>query len=87
MYNYNEIKPRLFTDEGQRSFIQIRDKTQELMKKSGAVRINEVMMGSCIETWTVLAAFDRMVEIGDIRELTTHGEVAGQHRVFVSTRL
>lgn len=85
MYDYTVEKQILFTDEGQRMFLGIRDKTHRLLKESGAVRCQEVMLGNVGSTWTMLACVDRMVELDEIREITPKG-VPGQYRVFVSSR-
>lgn len=79
MYRYEDIKPELFTDYGQVQFLQTRDKVAELLKISGAVMIEKCLSG---DSWRVLAAFDRMVQLGELKELTG-SNVAAQHRVFV----
>ena len=86
MYKYYDIKPNILTDEGQRLFLKIRDKTQKLLKESGSARSQEMMTGNSGSSWDFLACIDRMVELGEIREITKQGEVAGQHRVFVNAR-
>jgi len=84
MYNYSEAKPRIFTEDGQKMFLAIRDKTHRLLKLAGAVRMEEAMSGcGGGSSWDMLACVDRLVELGEIREIT-NGNVAGQHRVFVS---
>lgn len=83
MYKYAECRPRIFTEEGQRMFLQIRDKTHELLKLAGAVRMQEIICKVSGSTWDMLACVDRLVELGEIREITA-GPVAGQNRVFVS---
>lgn len=85
MYKYSELKQNILTDDGQKLFLAIRDKTQRLLKLSGAVRCDEMITGNSGSSWDMLACVDRMVELGEIREITT-GNVAGQHRVFVSAR-
>ena len=85
MYKYSELKANILTDDGQRMFLAIRDKTQRLLKLSGAARCEEMMSGNSGSSWDMLACVDRMVELGEIREITS-GNVAGQHRVFVSAR-
>jgi len=82
MYNYQTERQSLFTEEGQIMFLRIRDKTQQLLKTSGAARAQEMMVGTG-DSWKMLACLDRMVELREIREITASG-VAGQHRVFVS---
>lgn len=78
-------KPVLFTDEGQRKFLKIRDNVSELLKKSGAVTMGKAIRGVTGDVWDSLACVDRMVELGEIREVH-YGECAGQDRIFVSAR-
>ncbi|HXJ61077.1 MAG TPA: hypothetical protein VNU68_30900 [Verrucomicrobiae bacterium] len=85
-YKYEEIKPRIFTEEGQRIFLSIRDKANQLLKVAGAVRMQELIQGHSGSNWDMIACVDRLVELGEIREITVAGRVAGQHRVFVSLR-
>ena len=83
MYSYDEEKSNLFTEDGQVMCLKVRDKTAELLKKAGAVRLQEAISGCTGDSWTMLACVDRLVELGEIREVT-NGNVAGQHRVFVA---
>lgn len=85
MYNYQELKPSLFTEDGQVMFLKIRDNVHALLKKSGAVRMQEAMSGCSGSSWEMQACVDRLVELCEIKEITSKG-VPGQHRVFVSTR-
>lgn len=82
MYNYAESKRNIFTDEGQRLFLAIRDKTEKLLKDAGAARCQEMVAGNTGSSWDMLACVDRMVELGEICEITASG-VRGQDRVFV----
>lgn len=83
MYNYATERPDLFTEEGQVLFLAIRDETQKLLKISGAARMQEIIRGQTGCTWRMLAAVDRLVELGEILELTNE-KTCGQYRVFVS---
>jgi len=87
MYKYEELKPRLFTEEGQRMFLSIRDGTHALIKKSGAVTMGKAM--SCGkgggDSWDMLACVDRLVELKEIREIY-QAKCSGQDRVFVAVR-
>lgn len=85
MYSFEAEKARLFTDAGQRRFIAVRDKVHSLLKQAGAVRMEEAMSGTGGSSWEMMACVDRLVELGEIRELP-QPECAGQHRVFVSKR-
>jgi len=86
-YNYEAQKPDLLTDVGQRMFLKFRDNVNEILKIAGAVRMAEAMncRGVSGDSWFLLACMDRMVELGEVRELTS-GDCAGQHRVFISAR-
>lgn len=87
MYDYQTERPALFTDEGQRAFLAIRDKTHQLLELAGACRVQEIMpAGSSSSFRTFLACIDRMVELGEIREITSPKIVWGQYRVFVSNK-
>ena len=85
MYVYDDQKEMLFTDEGQKMFLKIRDRTNALLEKAGAVRMLEMLSGTSGDSWSQMACVDRMVELGEIKELT-NDKVAGQHRVFVSNK-
>ncbi len=85
MYSYEIQKPELLTDKGQTVFLKVRDHVLYMLKISGAVRQGEAISSSKVsygDSWTGLAIFDRMVEIGDLREITDDN-VCGQDRVFV----
>lgn len=85
MYNYDKQRAQLFTDEGQRLFLKIRDNVQLRLKQAGAVRAQEAWEGCAGDTWDMLACLDRMVELNEIHELTGES-VAGQFRVFIWAR-
>jgi hypothetical protein len=86
MYNYQEIKPRLFSDEGQRLFLKVRDKVNGLLKVAGAFQMQEAIQGFTGSNWEMIACVDRMVELGEIMELLHKQEPLGQYRVFTSTK-
>lgn len=81
-YNYLDEKAELFTDEGQRMFLKIRDRVLELLQLAGSVRMQEAISGTSGSSWQMLACIDRMLELGELRELTG-SNTAGQYRVFV----
>lgn len=81
-YLYEDLKPTLFTERGQEKFLKVRDKTKSLLSLAGACRLEEMISGAFGDSWELLACVDRLVELGEIREITGSG-VAGQHRVFV----
>lgn len=80
-YSYTEEKPKLFTEEGQVLFLKIRDKVEEHLRFSGAVRMQEVISECLGATWGMLACVDRLVELKELKELTGT-DVPGQYRIF-----
>lgn len=80
-YEYLLKREQLFSDEGSRLFTNVRDNVKRLLEESGAVRMQEAISGNTGDSWLMLACMDRMVELGELRELTQN--VPGQHRVFV----
>ncbi len=82
MYEYSKLKEKVFTERGQEMFLEIRDNTKSLLKSSGAVRMQEAIKGTSGDSWLMLACVDRMVELEELKELTSD-DVIGQNRVFV----
>ena len=80
VYKYEEEKKELFTDEGQRRFLKVRDGVKGLLKKTGAFQmIFAIRFDS--SSWFSLACIDRMVEIGELKEV---GNISfTNHKVFV----
>jgi len=70
MYKYEEIKPKIFTENGSVIFIAIRDNVHQLLGLSGAVRMHEAIKNSNGDSWLQLACVDRLVELGEIKEIT-----------------
>ncbi len=85
MYNYLVEKPAIFTEQGQVDFIKVRDKVNELLNLAGAFNIMKALKPVCGDGWYMIALVDRLVELGEIRELTGP-DVCGQDRVFVGKR-
>ena len=85
MYDYQNEKANIFTEDRQVLFLRIRDNAKRLIKQAGAVRMREIMQGCGGDSWHMLACVDRLVELGELREVT-QGDVAGQYRVFVAAK-
>ena len=84
MYVYEEQKDKLFTDEGQRKFLNVRDRVQAFLKSAGAFRAEEVFSGICVaDSWTVFACIDRLVELGEIREVLQENAIS-QERIYTT---
>jgi hypothetical protein len=83
-YVYKELKKDLFTEQGQIAFLKIRDHVKLMLNKAGAITMEKAMVAGG-NSWLQLACVDRLVELGEIREITKENEVAAQHRVFVAS--
>lgn len=81
-YQYEAERPKLFTDAGQRAFLRVRDEAARLLEIAGAVRLHKLMLGTG-DSWEMLARVERLVELGELREVTGPG-TPNQSRVFVS---
>ena len=88
-YVYEKEKHGIFTEDGQRLFLAIRDQVNRMLDTSGAVQMGHAAslpdgMGAA-NSWDMLACVDRLVEIGELREVGEDTEW-GQDRVFVRKR-
>lgn len=82
MYEYAKIRPQLFTDDGQRMFLKVRDNIRRLIEEAGAVRMDKAWCKVSGDSWHLLACVDRMVELGELREIPQNN-CPGQSRVFI----
>ena len=81
------MKSKLFTEDGTVMFMAIRDNVKTLLKASGAITMGAAITGAAGVTgdsWTMLACVDRMVELGEIREIQQKYSPTGQNRIFMS---
>lgn len=83
MYCYENERAQLFTDRGQREFLKVRDAAQRLLEKAGAFRQTEVIREAGIsgDSWFMIACVDRLVELGEIREIPA--EMPTQYRIYI----
>jgi uncharacterized membrane protein len=85
MYQYKDLRPQVFTEEGQLVFLKVRDQAHKMLAATGAFQQHYAVRFVGGDSWLQIACVDRLVELGEIREVTPAG-VAGQDRVFVSAR-
>ena len=83
MYKYEDFKSKVFTEEGQIMFLKVRDFVQKHMELSGAVSMGKVLNHVSGDCWEVMACVDRLVELGEIYELTSKN-CMGQYRIFTN---
>lgn len=86
-YQYQNEKPKLFTEDGFALLTVVRDRAQELLKAAGAFRLMELLNGRGItgDSFRMLACVDYLLEKGEIVELPrAGGMVWGQYRVFTT---
>jgi hypothetical protein len=81
MYIYESEVAEVFTRSGQEMFLKIRDNVHALLKTSGVISMWEAISGATGNSWTMLACVDRMVELGEIREVNC-GPCSEQDRIF-----
>lgn len=84
MYVYTEQRNWIFTDEGQRKFLQVRDLVKQKLAVAGCVRMQEIMrdIRGGGTNWEQMSCVDRLVELKELFEVPQK-ECAGQYRIFV----
>ncbi len=81
-YDYKEIKPKLFIEAHQKLFLEIRDRVHRFLDETGVAKMGFILNGSSGDSWVMMACVDRLVELGEIKEVF-HGDCVGQDRIFV----
>ena len=81
-YDYKTERAKLFTDDGQRTFLKIRDHVRRLLEKAGAFRLDAGIREASGDSWTMIACIDRLVELGEIHECQHENYKAAQNRIF-----
>ena len=82
-YSYEHERHRVFTDQGQRDFLKVRDLFLSELKRTGAVTMSIAFKAVSGDVWHTMANVDRLVELGEIVEIPNTHSKAGQHRIFV----
>lgn len=84
MYNYQEMRKNVFTEDGVRQTIKIRDEAKKLIKLAGVVQCDKLIKICTGDTWDMLACIDYLVETKDLLEIKNELSGAGQHRIFTN---
>ena len=66
-YNYEKIRPELFTEEGVDLLVRMCDHSSKLLFQAGAYTFEKVTRTITGDTWLMIAALDYMVERKEIR--------------------
>ena len=80
MYQYSKQRHFVFTEEGLKMLLRMRDQARKLLESSGAFREQELYSGFTGDSWNMLACCDYLVESNDIRLVYDKG--ARQHNVY-----
>ena len=64
----------------------MRDKAFDLLSTSGSVTMGSLLNGFMGSSWTNMAYVDRLVELGELREIQQVAGIAAQNRIFVRNR-
>lgn len=83
-YDYAIERKHVFTEEGSKMLLQIRDTAKDLIAKAGVARCDKMMAKCTGDSWRMLACIDWLVETGDIIEIPNPTSGAAQHRVFIT---
>lgn len=80
-YEYEKERPWLFTDDGQRMFIKVRDRAKYLSSTAGAMQIICLLQGMGGDSFKQLACVDRLIELEEFRRIDR--EQMTQYQVLV----
>lgn len=82
-YNYSQERPKVFTEEGQRTFLKIRDNMAKHCRESGAVSYMKAAKDAhASDSWMELACVDRLIELGEYKCI--YDEARAQDRIFMA---
>ena len=80
-YKYEVERKALFSEEGVKMLLKVRDNVDRLLKYSGAFECGYAMSNVGGDSWQHLAALDYLCEIGVLKKVYDQGR--GQDQVFV----
>lgn len=81
-YNYEEMREHIFTEENQKMFLSIRDRSKRLIDLAGCATMGKLIAGESGDSWHMMACVDRLIELDELHEIKQEGYVAGQYRIF-----
>lgn len=84
-YDYKAEQPKLFTQDGIKVLLQVRDRTQMLLKSAGAFRELEALTGIGGDSWLLMACLDWLIEEGRIVRLAR--DCWSQYNVYAAPKV
>lgn len=85
-YDYETEKAYVCSEAGQQMFLAIRDNVRDLLKSAGAISMGHATKCATGDSWKMMACVDRLLELGEIKEVHRSGSVPGQYRIFVDPK-
>lgn len=83
-YSYDTEKHFVFTDEGQRMLLRVRDFAEKAMNLSGAVRADKLMSAAGAgSSWAKMSCVDRLCELGELHLIPGTDRNAWQFGVYI----
>lgn len=70
-YSYTEMRPKIFTEEGTKALVSMRDKMREYFKTAGACTIWSLftVKDAAADSWLTLAIIDYLVEKQECKKI------------------
>lgn len=81
-YVYEEQKARIFTEDGVKTLLSLRDRVHSFLGETGAFRVDEAL-GIEGDTYLLCAIIEFLAEIGEIKAAAEGPDLNFQDHVFV----
>ena len=82
-YVYEDFREWLSTTEGAKATGEVLRNIETKLDPAGCAMMAALLPHSTGDSWRMLAAVDRCVEMGVLREVQQAREPAGQYRIFI----
>lgn len=83
-YDYQSERKNVFTEQGVKKLLLLRDNAKRLLSESGAATAEKIMAGALGDSWETLACLDYLVELGELQ--VASDTCMRQHWIYRSTR-
>lgn len=83
MYNYYDMKPKIFTQDGTHMLMTISKTVRDVIHCAGAFKLLSAFKKVSGDSWTMIACVDYLVESKFLKEIN-YGAPSGQDRIFVA---